>query len=96
MYLGRASFYRPKTTIAYSSIFALLPGDRINFLRKRAIESKRRSYSLANSEPIIPYLYISDEEASIDPKRSLTIALLLNYYLVKEGRNSLESKGVIL
>ena len=38
-----------------------------------SIESKRRSYSPTNSEQKIPY--ISAEEASIDLKHSLTIAL---------------------
>ena len=54
-----------------------------------------------NSEQKIPY--ISAEVASIDPKPSLTIALLSNYYLViecssreNERRNSIESEGVIL
>ena len=35
-----------------------------------------------NSKQKIPY--ISTHEASIDPKQSLTIALLSNYYLVIE------------
>ena len=48
-----------------------------------------RSYPPTNSEQKIPY--ISAKEASMDLKLSLTIALLPNYYLVKERRNSFES-----
>ena len=54
-----------------------------------------------NSEQKTPH--ISAEVASIDPKPSLTIDLLSNYYLVMEclsrenkRRNSIESEGVIL
>ena len=54
-----------------------------------------------NREQKIPY--ISDKEASIDSKPSLTIALLSNYYLViecmsreNEERNSIKSEGAIL
>ena len=57
------------------------------------MKSKLRSYSPTNREQKIPY--ISAEKASIDPKLLLSIALLLNYYLAKERRNSFKSKDVI-
>ena len=41
IYPGRGSFYPPKTAVAYSSMSALLPGDKIIVSRKRAYQFDR-------------------------------------------------------